>query len=154
MNYVRPIGSPPVCGSTKLRRAGITSGSSFEDGTPPAGQPDPIGMAVGQRVGEFLPAPAGGIDMQPGDLSPDAIVAVAELGTLDGSLAAALLLIEPADHQVHLPLDLPVGMVIRAETVRPLALKNSPPKNGRILRDASSKSIPAYREHGCDPGHS
>jgi hypothetical protein len=48
--------------------------------------------------------------VQPGDRGDEDIAAVADLGALDGGVPASLLLIEPAQEQVHLPVQDLIGM--------------------------------------------
>ena len=85
-------------------------GLSFDGGAAAAGEAYPVGGAVVQRGGEFFPAPADGVDVQARDPGDGPIPAVTELGRLDGGVPAALLLIEPAEQQVHLPVEFPVGV--------------------------------------------
>ena len=129
----------------------MTSGTFFQGRAAPAGQPDSVGGAILQGRRQFLPPPADGVDMQPGDAGDEPIAAVSELGTLDGGIPAALLLIEPAEQQVHLPVELLLGVRPRAETVGALAAMNFPLGHGRTLRDVASRSIPAYQKLGTCP---
>jgi hypothetical protein len=48
--------------------------------------------------------------VQSGDRGDEAVAAVADAGALDGGVPAPLLLIEPAQEQVHLPVQDLVGM--------------------------------------------
>src|SRR3954471_18243535 len=94
----------------------------FEGGSAAAGEAYPVGRAVVQRGGQFFPAPADGVDVQAGDAGDEPVPAVAELGRLDSGVPAALLLIEPTEQQVHLPVEFPVGVCLRGETLGALAL--------------------------------
>jgi hypothetical protein len=85
-------------------------GLFFDGGSAAAGEAYPAGRAVVQRGGQFFPAPADGVDVQARDPGDGPIPAVTELGRLDGGVPAALLLIEPTEQQVHLPVEFPVGV--------------------------------------------
>jgi hypothetical protein len=52
--------------------------------------------------------------VQAGEPGGEPIPTVPELGTLDGGVPAALLLIEPAEQQVHLAMEFPVGVRLGA----------------------------------------
>jgi hypothetical protein len=70
-----------------------------------------------ERGRQFFSSPADGIDMQAREPGDEPIPTVAELGTLDGGIPAPLLLIEPTEQQIHLLVDLPIGMVFLAKAV-------------------------------------
>jgi len=76
------------------------------------------------------------------------VPAVPDLGTLDGGIPAALLLVEPTEQEVHLPMEVPVGVCRRAEALGALAVMDILLRHGPTLRVAVSKSIPAYQERG------
>jgi len=79
---------------------------------------------------------------EPGD---EPVPAVAESGTLDGGVPSPLLLIEPTVQEIHLPVDLLVGMVFQIEAVGTLAFMNFLSRHRLTLRDRpvdSSKSLP------------
>jgi hypothetical protein len=83
---------------------------------------------------------------EPGD---EPIPTVAELGTLDGGIPAPLLLIEPTEQQIHLLVDLPIGMVFLAKAVGALALMDFLLGHRLTLRDRpidSLTSLPKYVE--------
>jgi hypothetical protein len=126
-----------------LSKAGTASGTFFEGGAAPAGEPDPIGGALLQRGGQLLPPPADGVDVQPGDAGDGPVAAVAELGGFDGGVPAALLLVEAADQQVHLPVESLVGVRHRAEALGALALMDFLLGHGPTLPEAAAKSMPA-----------
>jgi hypothetical protein len=68
---------------------------------------------------------------------------VTGLGTLDGGIPAALLLVEPAEQQVHLPVQYLIRVRHRTEALRALALMDFLLRHGPTLRVALSKSMPA-----------
>src|SRR5512135_3423331 len=128
-----------------LNRAGRTVGTFFQRRASPAGEPDPIGGAILQRGRQFVPAPAEGIDVQAREPGDEPVPAVPELGTLDGGVPASLLLIEPTEQEIHLPVDLLVGMMIQAEAVGAQALMDFLLGHGLTLRDRlldSGTSLP------------
>src|SRR5512135_3693683 len=94
-----------------------------------------------QRGRQFFPSPADGIDVQAREPGDEPIPTVPELGTLDGGVPASLLLIEPTEQEVHLPVDLLVGMMIQAEAVGALALMDFPLGHGPTLRDRLLDSV-------------
>jgi hypothetical protein len=73
---------------------------------------------------------------------------VAELGTLDGGVPVALLLIESAHQEVHLTMDLPIGMGLRGGTPGALALMDITQGHGLTLSEVSWKSMPCYQKAG------
>ena len=89
-----------------------------------------------QRGRQFFPSPADGIDVQAREPGDEPIPTVPELGTLDGGVPASLLLIEPTEQEIHLPVDLLVGMMIQAEAVGALALMDFLLRHGLTLRDS------------------
>ena len=88
-----------------------------------------------ERSRQFFPPPADGIDVQARKPGDGPIPAVPEPGTLDGGIPASLLLIEPTEQEVHLPVDFLVGMMIEAEAVGTLAVMDFLLGHGFILRD-------------------
>jgi hypothetical protein len=86
--------------------------------------------------------------VQAGDPGDGPVAAVTELGTLDGGVPAALLLVEAAEQQVHLPVEFPVGMGPRAEASGALALVDFLLGHGPDLPEAISESMPAYQKLG------
>ena len=58
---------------------------------------DPIGGAILERGRQFFSSPADRIDVQARELGGEPIPTVPELGTLDGGVPTALLLIEPTE---------------------------------------------------------
>src|SRR5512135_1173109 len=89
-----------------------------------------------QRGRQFFPSPADGIDVPAREPGDEPIPTVPELGTLDGGVPASLLLIEPTEQEIHLPVDLLVGMMIQAEAVGALALMDFLLRHGLTLRDS------------------
>jgi len=81
----------------------------------------------------------------PGD---ESIAAVSDLGRFDGGVPAALLLIEPTEQQVHLPVNLLVGMKFQAEVVGALALMDVLLGHGTTLRNLLSKPRGVYKKPG------
>ena len=63
-------------------------------------------------------------------MGEEGVAAVAEFVGLQGSEPAALLLVEAAEQQVHLAVDLAVGMVLAAGAIGALALLNYPVRHG------------------------
>jgi hypothetical protein len=57
-----------------------------------------------------------------GDAGDGPVPAVPELGGLDGGIPAALLLVEPTEEQIHLPVESLAGVRHRAEAIRAPAL--------------------------------
>src|SRR5205814_8107113 len=86
--------------------------------------------------------------VKPGDPGDEPVPAVPDLGTLDGGVPAALLLVEPTEPEVHLPMELLVGVGHRAEALGALAMMDILLGHGPTLREAVSKSISAYQERG------
>jgi hypothetical protein len=83
--------------------------------------------------------------VQPREPGDEPIATVPEPGTLDGGVPASLLLIEPTEQEIHLPVDLLVGMMIQAEAVGALASMDFLLGHRLTLRDRqrdSSKSLP------------
>ena len=64
-----------------------------------------------------------------------------EPGTLDCGIPAPLLLIEPAQQEVHLPVDLLVGVVFLAEAVGAPAVMDFLLRHGLTLRDRPMDSV-------------
>jgi hypothetical protein len=60
--------------------------------------------------------------MQPGDLRKETISAMADLHGFQSNVPATLLLIEPAEKQIHAAMPFLVGMVFRGTATRALAL--------------------------------
>ena len=89
----------------------------FERGPSATGQPHPVGWSAVERVGAFFPPPANGIDVQTSDQGDEAIAAVADAGAFDGGVPTALLLIEPVEKQVHLPVDNLLAIRLRAKSL-------------------------------------
>jgi hypothetical protein len=58
-------------------------------------------------------------------------------GALDSGVPPALLLIEPTEKQVHLPVDHLIRMTLRAQTTRTLTLVHVLLGHGTVLRDLS-----------------
>jgi hypothetical protein len=79
--------------------------------------------------------------MQARDPGDEPIPTVPELGTLDGRIPTTLLLIEPTEQQIHLFVNLLIGMVFQAEAVGALALINSLLGHRLTLRDRLTDSI-------------
>jgi hypothetical protein len=94
-----------------------------------------------QRGRQFFPSPADGIDVQARDPGDEPIPTVPELGTLDGGVPTSLLLIEPTEQEIHLPVDLLVGMMIQAQAVGALALMDFLLGHGPTLRDRLLDSV-------------
>src|SRR5512135_393715 len=94
-----------------------------------------------QRGRQFFPSPADGIDVQAREPGDEPIPTVPELGTLDGGVPASLLLIEPTEQEIHLPVDLLVGMMIQAEAVGALALMDFLLGHGPTLRDTGIPQV-------------
>jgi hypothetical protein len=65
----------------------------------------------------------------------EAIPTVSELGALECGIPAALLFIETTDQQVHLTVNLSVGMTPKTEALGTLALVNVLLRHGINLRD-------------------
>jgi hypothetical protein len=117
----------------------------FERRASAAGEPDSIGGAIFERGRQFLPPPADGVDVQPGDAGDGPVPAVAELGGFDGGVPAALLLIEPTEQQVHLPVESLIGVRHGAEAIRAPALMDFLLRHRLTLPDRlvySVKSLP------------
>jgi hypothetical protein len=98
-----------------------------------------------ERGRQFFPSPADGIDVQAREPGDEPVPAVPEPGTLDGGVPAPLLLIEPADQEVHLLVDLLVGVGSLAEAVGAPAVMDFLLRHGLTLRDRllySVKSLP------------
>jgi hypothetical protein len=96
-----------------------------------------------------LPASADGIDVQAREPGDEPIPAVPEPGRFDGGVPAPLLLIEPAEQQIHLLVDRLIGMVFLAEAVGTLAVIDFLLRHRFSLRDRpmdSTKSLPKYLE--------
>jgi hypothetical protein len=86
--------------------------------------------------------------VQAGDAGDGPITAVAELGALDGGVPAALLLVEAAEQQVHLPVESPIGVGLRAEALGALALVDFLLGHGPDLLEATSESVSGYHKLG------
>jgi len=98
-----------------------------------------------ERGRQFLPPPADRVDVQAREPGDEPVPTVPELGTLDGGVPASLLLIEPTEQEIHLPVDLLVGMMIQAETVGAVAVMDFLLGHGLTLRDRpmdSKTSLP------------
>lgn len=85
---------------------------------------------------QFLPSAADGIDVQAGDARHHGIAAVAALLGLEGSEPPALLLVEAAAQEIHLVVDLLLGVVRPRPTVGALALMH--------IADSHNKSSVHY----------
>ena len=83
---------------------------------------DAVAGAASQVGIEFLAAAADGIDVQAEDEGDAAVAAVAELAGLQGGEPAALLLVQAAEEQVHLAMQLLVGMIGTGNAVGALTL--------------------------------
>src|SRR5512135_3414640 len=94
-----------------------------------------------QRGRQFFPSPADGIDVQAREPGDEPISTVPELGTLDGGVPASLLLIEPTEQEIHLPVDLLVGMMIQVEAVGALAVMDFLLGHRLTLRDRLLDSV-------------
>jgi hypothetical protein len=87
--------------------------------------------------------------VQAGDPGDGPIAAVTELGRFDGGIPAALLLVETAEQQVHLPVEFPVSMGLRAEAFVALALVYFLLLgHGPDLPEVMSGPMPAYQRLG------
>jgi hypothetical protein len=86
--------------------------------------------------------------VQAGDLGQPAITAVADLGRFDGGVPAALLLVEAAYQEVHLAVDLLVGMGLGAGTGGALALIEIALGHGLAFPEVSSESMSSYQKPG------
>jgi hypothetical protein len=86
--------------------------------------------------------------VQAGDAGDGPVAAVSELGTLDGGVPAALLLVEPAEQQIHLPVDFPIGVGLRAEALGALAQMDILLRHGPDLLGAASESMTGYQKLG------
>jgi hypothetical protein len=104
-----------------LRRSGDLF---FYRGAARAGFADAVGGPAGQVGVEFLASAADGINVEANDLGEEDVAAVTDLLGLQGSEPAALLLVEAAEEQVHLPVELPVGVRSVNKTSRAAALMN------------------------------
>src|SRR4051794_14250759 len=118
------MGSPPVTGSASPCKASRICGSFFYRGPPRAGVADAVGGPPRQAAAELLPAPADGIDVQAEDEADAAVAAVPDFLGLQGGEPAPLLLIEAAEEDRHLVVQLPVGVVPTRSTVGALAGMN------------------------------
>src|SRR5262249_45403056 len=105
-----------------------------------------------QRVGQLLPSPADGIDVQSGDLGEEAIAAMADPGRFDGGVPAALLLVEAADQEVHPAMDRLVGMRFGVGTGGALAQIDVTLGHGLTFPEVSSEPMTSYQKPGIDPG--
>ena len=121
-----------------LKRAGTTAGTFFRARGGPARESDPIGGAISERSRQLFPAPADGIDVQTGEPGNEPVPAVPEPGTLDSGVPAPLLLIETTEQQIHLLVDLLVGVVFLPEAIGALAVMDVLLRHGLTLRDRSS----------------
>jgi hypothetical protein len=74
--------------------------------------------------------------MKPGDLSQEAIAAMADLGGLDGGVPAALLLIESAHQEIDPPVGDLIGMRVGVDTGGALALVDITLRHGLTLTDS------------------
>ena len=108
-------------------------GLFFEGGSAAAGEAYPVGRAVVQRGGQFFPAPADGVDVQAGDAGDGPVAAVAELGTLDGGIPAALLLVESAHQEIDPAVGILIGMRLGVGTRGALALVDVTLRHGLTL---------------------
>jgi hypothetical protein len=79
---------------------------------------------LGQVGIEFFAPAADGIDVQTGDAGEKDVAAVPQLLGLEGREPASLLLIQAAEEQIHLGVELPLRVVLPSETSRALALMN------------------------------
>ena len=86
--------------------------------------------------------------MQPGDQRQPTIAAMAEVGRFDGGVPAALLLIESAHQEVHLAMDLLIGMRLGAGTGGALAVVGITLEHGLTFPEVSSMAMPAYQKPG------
>src|SRR5579859_6527590 len=97
------IGSPAVSGATNASSAGTSVASFFFDRwTPATRQPHPIRRTIPQRGRQLLAPPPDRLFVDPGDLRQQHIPAVPDPVGFHGHVPAPLLLIQPAQQQVHL----------------------------------------------------
>jgi hypothetical protein len=78
-----------------------------------AGLADTVGGTVAQALPEFVAAATDGIDVQAGDEREEGIAAGADLGRLDGGVPATLLFVEATEQEVHVGVEVLVGMRLR-----------------------------------------
>jgi hypothetical protein len=86
--------------------------------------------------------------MEPGDPGDGPVPAVAELRTLHGGVPTALLLVESAEQQVHLPVEFSIGMGLRAEAIGALALMGFLVRHGPDLPEVTLGSMLGYQKLG------
>jgi hypothetical protein len=79
--------------------------------------------------------------VQAGEPGDEPIPTVPKPGTLDGGVPAPLLLIEPTEQEVHLLVDLLVGMVFLAKAVGALAVMDFLLRHGLTLRNGPMDSV-------------
>ena len=96
-----------------------------------------------QRSRQFFASPTDRIDMEARQARHKPIPAVPELGTFDGGVPAPLLLIEPTEEQIHLPMNLLIGMAFRIEAMGALALMDFLLRHRLTLRDRPRDSMPS-----------
>jgi hypothetical protein len=86
--------------------------------------------------------------VEPGDPGDGPVPAVAELRALHGGVPTALLLVESAEQQVHLPVEFSIGVGLRAEAIGAPALMGFLLRHGPDLPEVTSGSMPGYQKLG------
>jgi hypothetical protein len=86
----------------------------FHARTTAAGQSHMVGWPIAQIVVEFVSAPPNGFRMEAGDLCDVLETAMPQTQGLTRCQPASLLLVQPAQQQIELPMILPVRMFTRS----------------------------------------
>jgi len=100
-----------------------------------------------EGVLHLTPSPPDGLDVHAGDLRQEAVAAVADLHGLQGDVPAALLLIRPAEEEVHPVVEKPVRVLTALKTGGASALIDDRLRHhsGSMPRDASRpESVSEY----------
>jgi len=85
----------------------------FDARTPASGQPDKVDRSIPQLIAEFVAAPPDGFGMQAGDLRDPLEPPMPQtLGLAPGN-PATLLLVQPTQQQIELPMIVPLRMLTR-----------------------------------------
>jgi len=106
-------GLPAVSGSTHRKRSTIKVGSFIGAGTAAARKSDAVGGPRSQVGGEFVPTPPDRFRMQARDLRDPLETAIPQPLGLPRRHPTTLLLVQPAQHQIELPVIIPFGMITR-----------------------------------------
>jgi hypothetical protein len=105
------MGSPPVAGSASRFRSPTAAGSFFPGGSAGTGSADAVAGPSVQIGVAFLAATSDGIDVPAGNECEQGIATVAGLVGLQGSEAAALLLVQAAHQEVNLMVQLSIRVI-------------------------------------------